>query len=290
MYYKEIFATIMLAHYFQSAFTRDQVYRYLRVKMERERFDEAVEALKRRAIIFERGDILFTRDMETSLRERRRWSRDLFLRHKRYLSFISRMPWVKYLGLTGSNAFESCRNRDDIDLFLVTQKDRLWLCYLALVLFSKALRKRGVFCINYLVDEENLHIRQQDYYTAVQMMQMVPLLENGFSRRLIESNHWIFRFLPNARAGVEAERFYCLPNGRHRKGKIYPWRWISALNNLAYRGYTRRLAKKYPREFGRGIVLDRGLAKLNRVDHQDIYETIYREIEREIETAYPGLL
>lgn len=290
MYHKEIFATIMLAHYFESAFSRDQVYRYLRVRMERERFDEAVEALKCRDIIFERGGNLFTRDLEASLRERRRWSRDLFLRHKRYLTLISRIPWVKYLALTGANAFESCREQDDIDLFLITQKDRLWICYLALVLFSKALRKRGVLCINYLVDEDNLHIRQQDYYTAVQIMQMAPLLENDFSRRLIESNHWIFRFLPNARAGVEAERFYSLSNGRHRNGKIRGLRWISALNNLVYRGYTRRLAKKYPREFGRGIVLDRGLAKLNRIDHQDIYETIYREIEREIETAYPGLL
>lgn len=280
----------MLAHYFQSAFSRDQVYRYLRVRMEREHFDDAVEALKRRDIIFERGDILFIRDLEASLREKQHWSRDLFLRHKHYLSLISRIPWVKYLALTGANAFESCRAQDDIDLFLVTQKDRLWLCYLALVLFSKALRKRKVFCINYLVDEENLHIRQQDYYTAVQIMQMAPLLENGFSQRLIESNPWIFQFLPNARPGFEAKRFYCLPNGRHHNGKIRRWRWISTLNGLVYRGYTRRLAKKYPREFGRGIVLDQGLAKLNRLDHQDIYETVYREIEQEIETAHPELL
>lgn len=279
----------MLAHYFESAFSRDQVYRYLRIKMERERFDAAVEALKQQNIIFERDGVLFIRDLEASLRERRRWSRNLFLRHKRYLRLISRIPWVKYLGLTGANAFESCREQDDIDLFLITQKDRLWICYLTLALFSKALGKRGVLCINYLVDEDNLHLRQQDYYTAVQIMQMAPLLENGFGRRLIESNHWIFRFLPNCRAENEAEYFYCLSNGR-RNGKARQSRWISVLNHLIYRAYTRRLAKKYPREFGRGIVLERGLAKLNRIDHQDIYETIYRKIEREIETAYPELL
>lgn len=85
--------------------------------------------------------------------------------------------------MTGANAFESCADQDDIDLFLVTRKNRLWISYVLLVLYSKLIRKRHILCINYLVDEKNLCATRQDYYTAVQIIQMVPLLNHEFAQK-----------------------------------------------------------------------------------------------------------
>ena len=64
--------------------------------------------------------------------------------------------------------------------------------------------------------------------------------------------------------------------------------WVTALNRLIFQKYSQRLIDKYPDKIGQGIVLKEGIAKLNRVDHQDIYEEIYAEIFREIEVALPA--
>lgn len=286
MYRKEILATINLAHYFQSAFTAEQVYRYLRVKMCRKEFDRMIRELNSRNLVFQRDSALFTRNLEIAYQQKKQQSRHLFKRHRFYLKMISKSPWVKYAALTGANAFESCRDRDDIDLFLVTAGNRLWLCYLALVMLSKLLRKRDILCINYLVDEKNLYIPQQDYYTAVQIMQMIPLFKNEFGRKIIESNLWIFKYLPNADAELPLDRFYLLRNGRYSSnGKVLGGNTLSKLNRMIYKKYSQRLARKYPREFGKGIRLGEGLAKLNRIDHRDLYEEIYRKIYRDINTT-----
>ena len=284
--HKEVLATIHLAHHFQSAFTVDQVYRYLRIRISREQFESILKNLKDRDLIFEKNAVLFTRDLQKSYLQKKRCSKDIFRRHKRYLSIIARMPWVKYVALTGANAFESCQTRDDVDLFLVTKGNRLWICYLALVLFSKAIRKRDTLCINYLVDEQNLHIRQHDYYTAVQILQMIPLFDSDFNKKIIEDNPWIFDFLPNACPQLAKDRFYLLRNGYHKpENKAEQSGFFSRLNRVIYEKYSRRLSGKYPREFGKGIVLGEGLAKLNRINHQDIYEEIYQKIYREIQTT-----
>lgn len=283
MYRKEILATINLAHYFQSAFTAEQVYRYLRIKMCRKEFDGIIAELNNSNLVFKRENALFTRDLEAAYQQKKQQSRHLFKRYRFYLKVISKTPWVKYAALTGANAFESCNDRDDIDLFLVTARNRLWLCYAMLVTVSKLLRKRNLLCINYLVDEKNLYISQQDYYTAVQIMQMIPLFKNEFGKKIIENNPWIFKFLPNADPEMPVDRFYLLRNGRYAaNGKVTGGNILRRLNRMIYKKYAQRLTKKYPREFGKGILLGEGLAKLNRIDHRDIYEEIYRDIYRNI--------
>jgi hypothetical protein len=286
LYRKEILATINLAHYFQSAFTAEQVYRYLRVKMCRKEFDRIIRELNNRNLVFKLGDALFTRDLEAAYQQKKQQSQHLFKQHRFYLKVISTTPWVKYAALTGANAFQSCSDRDDIDLFLVTAQNRLWLCYVTLVMVSKLLCKRNILCINYLVDEKNLHIPQQDYYTAVQIMQMIPLFKNEFGKKIIDSNPWIFKYLPNADSELPVDRFYLLRNGQYASnGSVQRGDTLSRLNRKIYEKYSQRLARKYPREFGKGIRLGEGLAKLNRIDHRDIYEEIYRKIYRDINTT-----
>lgn len=290
MSHKHILATIRLAHHFGSAFTPEQVYRYLRVEMDEGEFSNRLQELLDAGRVRRQDGVLFTAEVEEAFRQKQQWSRELFGKYRRILGAICRAPWVRFVALTGANAFESCRKVDDLDLFIITQKNRLWLCYLLLVLISKLLGKRGVLCLNYLVDEAHLAIEQEDYFTAVQLMQMIPLTANGYYRQVMEANPWVFRVLPNARPVTELNPRYVLGNSSVRRvpdvGKLSSR--LDRLNRWIYRRYARRLQRKFPREFGRGIVVREGLAKLNRVDHQDIYEQIYHRIYRELEERFPA--
>lgn len=292
MYIREILATINLAHHFDSAFTPEQAYRFLRVAMARDHFRQKLAELKQAGLVEETDGALFTRNLQAQYRRKQEWSRALFQRHRGYLRLIAKLPWIKFAALTGANAFESCADQDDIDLFLVTRKNRLWISYVLLVLYSKLIRKRHILCINYLVDEKNLCATRQDYYTAVQIIQMVPLLNHEFAQKILAGNRWIFEVLPNAEAEVISDESYHLDNGHHAvPGSDKQQRsqethfFLDRLNRFIYRRYARHLAQKYPGQFGEGIVLTEGLAKLNRVDHRDIYEEIYQKIYRELETT-----
>jgi len=277
VYRNELIATVKLAHYYKSAFTPEQVHSYMRQPINKIEFDRLLQQLLDEGQIESVDGALFANDLTEPYRLKKDWSRKLFSRNRRLLKWLTRMPWVRFAALTGANSFESCRKEDDIDLFLVTSPQRLWICYVLLVVFSKLLRKRGIFCLNYLIDEDNLEIRKKDYYTAVQLTQMVPLIENNLAAEIRDKNEWVFSILPNARDRILKDRYYLL-NKRKRRSKL-PFSPLSALNQLIFRSYKSRLKRKYPQEFGKGIVLDIGVAQLNRVDHHDSYVEIYSEIE-----------
>jgi len=190
------------------------------------------------------------------------------------------MPWVKFASLTGANAFESCCEKDDIDLFIITRANRLWLCYLSVVILTKIFRKRPLLCLNYAVDENHLEIPEENYYTAIQIVQMLPLVNHPLYEKMIRQNPWIFNLLPNARCKPQINSYYLLKHNASER--TFAFGWMNWLNRRIYRLYSRRLAKKFPEQFGEGIILSEGRAKLNQVDHQDIYSEIYRQIEKQV--------
>lgn len=279
MHNNEILATITIAHHFQSAFSREQLFRYLRSKLDKETFHSIIDKLISEKIVFERNNLLFAEDIEETCYKRKSWSKALFKDNIRYLWLISKVPWIKYIGLTGANSFESCNEKDDIDLFIITSPNRLWICYLALVLLTKLIRKRKILCINYLIDENNLKIQEKSYFTAVQIIQMMPIFDKGHHKKLIEENSWIFKKLPNASVNNSSDNFYLIKetNGSYKKNNV-SFRILSKVNQKIYKLYVKRLEKKYPESFGKGIVLSEGIAKLNRVDNHDIYEQLFNQI------------
>ncbi len=150
-----------------------------------------------------------------------------------------------------------------------------------LVLITKLIGKRETLCINYLVDENNLEVQEKNYFSAVQIIQMMPVFDyDGLHKKLIEMNPWIFNMLPNATPNISQEKFYLLRknlfsiNGREHSSNI-----LDLVNRKIHDKYSDRLNKKYPESYGHGIVLEEGMAKLNRIDNQDIYENLFRAME-----------
>jgi hypothetical protein len=272
--HREILKTVSLPHYFGSAFDREQARRYLRIRIDDESFAAALRRLEAAGELTEVGGALHTRVLDGSLEQRRDCSRELFSRHRRYLHALSRLPWVRYVGLTGANAFESCRSGDDIDLFMVTQRDRLWLAFAAVIAFGRCVGRRDLFCVNYVVDEDHLRLGREDYYTAVQLMSMVTLVDRGIGARLVEENRWVFRHLPNAAAHLRTVPFYALEAPRGAASRALGGGLASGVNRWLLGVYAHRLRRKYPEAFGKGIVVAEGLAKLHRVDYADVYEKV----------------
>lgn len=282
-YKQEILATVQLAHRFDSAFTPYQVWRLLLVRMEYDEFLETLKDLIEKKILIEEKGKLYKSDVFEITEKKLFWSRTIFQRNKIFLQLLSRIPFIKYMGLTGANAFESCSENDDIDLFVITKRSRLWITYLMIVLFSKITGKRKTFCVNYLLDENNMQIKEQNYFTAVQLMHMIPLFDSELNNKLVRKNNWVTNYLPNADKNISTHSFYILKrkdgrNGHSPVDKVKTNSFPDKVNKYIYSLYFKRLSRKFPAEFGKGIVISEGSAKLNRYDYTNIYNNIYFEI------------
>ena len=112
------------------------------------------------------------------------------------------VPWIEMVAVTGSVAYGSARKWDDIDLFVVTKPDRLWLSlFLALVLarLGKLLRIRDPdllsFCLSYVHDDmgfiqESSKSKFAPLF-ARELLKAQPLVGIRKYKQILEGNEWI---------------------------------------------------------------------------------------------------
>lgn len=118
------------------------------------------------------------------------------------------IPWIKMVAVTGRVAALNCEDEDDIDLIILTQKNRLWLSRLFEFLILTGLRRRrkphqteslkDKLCPNMYLSEETLKLPHQDLFTANELARMKVVWEKDQAyQKLIEMNGWMKEFLPN---------------------------------------------------------------------------------------------
>lgn len=150
------------------------------------------------------------RDELVAKRLTRRRQSIVHLRKAKVLtSFLKVIPWIKLVGISGGLAMDNAGKLDDIDLFIVTSKNRLWLArLLALNLLSLTGQRRkvndfgrkiaGKLCLNILLEEDRLEQSNKDIYLAHEVLQMRVLWQrDGVYSKYLLDNEWAFRFLPN---------------------------------------------------------------------------------------------
>lgn len=144
------------------------------------------------------------------------------------------IPWIVTIAVTGSVAYGSAGKRDDIDLFIITKRNRMWLSiFLALVLVRilKLLRLRPAmllpFCMSYVHDEHGFRNEARKSVNplfARELLKAVPLAGKGNYRRILEENKWVQAM----HASPYVEKVESLPNASNdpamARGKVlFDW-------------------------------------------------------------------
>lgn len=133
-------------------------------------------------------------------REREAFSLVLWQQAKHFGGLIAAIPFVRMVSITGSLAMNNVSSsQDDIDLLIVTARNRVWLARGLAILIVRLARRLGVeICPNYVIAEHRLELGGPNLFTAHEMAQLVPLHGLDVYYRLLERNAWLTRFLPNA--------------------------------------------------------------------------------------------
>ncbi len=111
-------------------------------------------------------------------------------------------PFVRGVFLSGSLSKGVNDGHADIDLFIITPENRLWICRSLLIAFKKIflLNSKKFLCPNYFITEGHLEIPEKNIFTATELVTLRPLSSKGRLQDLLEANTWIRSFYPNFRA------------------------------------------------------------------------------------------
>ena len=119
---------------------------------------------------------------------------------KRVSSLIYKFPYIRAVGVSGSVSKNFADEHADIDYFIITKSNRLWIARTLLHIFKKNpfLKDRHRhYCMNYFVDEADLVIEEKNIYTATELFTLVPMAGNGSMKKFFEANYWSFTYFPN---------------------------------------------------------------------------------------------
>ena len=195
-----------------------EIHRYLPVEATLGEVESALESGAPSSHLMERtGDLAMLRDRHelAGVRQRRAsHSAALWPRAISWARIVGRLPFVRMVAVTGSLAVGAARERDDIDLFVVTADGRLWLTRAMTMAVVRGARLRGLrLCPNYLIAASAIDLRDRSLYAARELVQMVPVTGGEAYAELMAGNAWYRDYLPNAEpAGVN--------RGSRRNGRL----------------------------------------------------------------------
>ena len=106
---------------------------------------------------------------------------------------------MRLVAVSGALAVDNAGVNGDIDYFIVTEPDRLWLCRGLVIGVVRWAARRGItLCPNYFLSERVLELDPPSLFAAHEVTQMVPVGHTAVYRRFRRLNRWTDRFLPNA--------------------------------------------------------------------------------------------
>lgn len=158
-------------------------------------------------------------------------------------------PFVRAVCISGSLSKHFAGEQADIDFFLVTRANRLWIARTAMHLLKKLSYCWGgqhSFCMNFYIDEQALEIPEQNYFTAIELITLLPVCGEAATREMMAANTWIQQYFPAAR---HKEVFYADNNHGNRLKRCFEWMidrlpGADRLDDYLMRTTTRRWQEK----------------------------------------------
>lgn len=127
-----------------------------------------------------------------------------------YLGWLLKLvPFIRSVVITNNLAFNNAGQSSDIDLLILTKKDRLWTTrfFTTLIINLTGLRVMnkkadpGQICLNFFLDEGNLSLlpidRDYQIFRSYWIALSKPLYDHGLFGSFLENNSWALANFPN---------------------------------------------------------------------------------------------
>jgi len=162
---------------------------------------------------------------------------------------IAKFPYVRGVFISGSLSKGTMTEDGDIDYFIVTAPNRLWIARTLLIAYKKVflLNSRKYFCINYLIDDETLEIQHKNRFTATELVTLWPIVNRVLYQDLVKENSWVDSFYPeyfegNDRGSMDVKSGFL----KKTLESILDLKWGDVLDDFFMKLTLSRWRKKFP--------------------------------------------
>lgn len=201
---ESVISTLLYFDYFKYPLKLHEIHQFLDKKT-------SIEAVKKRVQYLLGLNIVHTYKQYYALSENiQEWiekreknynlSQEYWVKAHRYSRLIGKFPYVRAVFISGSLSKNNTDHNGDIDYFIVTENNRLWVCRTLLVLFKKMflLNSKKYFCVNYFLSEHYLAIPDKNRFVAMELFTMrLMYQEQDLRTKVLQSNLWAVKMLPN---------------------------------------------------------------------------------------------
>jgi predicted nucleotidyltransferase len=294
----DILSTLAYFDMFNYPLKKREVFLFLANNYENEVFEDAIFDLQNRCLIFEMGDFYSLHDNYDLLYRRKQGNKkakELMRTADKVAAFLSKFPYVRAIGVSGSLSKDFADDQSDIDFFIITEKNRLWVARTIMHCFKKLtflINRQHFFCMNYYIDETMLEIKEKNVYTATEVVTLIPYQGCNAFNKFYAANAWTKTFLPN--------NYMRVASAKEPADSILKKVTEAAFNNLAgdiadkllMKITTKRWGSKTKKEKlnNRGIVMSmqacRHFAKPDPAFYQDKLMQLFAYSQKEIITKY----
>ena len=209
---ENILATLAYFDLFNYPLTRGEIYLFLNNKYPGDLFDIAIGGLLQAGIIFQ-FDRFYTLKNDHYLIVRRldgnKKAAELIRIADQVGKILIRFPYVRGVAISGSLSKNFADEFADIDLFIITAKNRLWIARTIMHCFKKLtflVKREHYFCMNYYIDMQQLEIAEKNIYTAIEICTLIPLQGDIEFEKFYAANAWTRDYLPNKIMRVSSAR------------------------------------------------------------------------------------
>lgn len=172
------------------------------------------------------------------------YEKELFSKTQKYCRYISWIPWLKMVAVCNSLSMYATKEKwSDIDLFIVTAKNRLWLVRVMVTLVFQILGVRRHwnkiaerFCLSFFIDETAMDFSsfaiENDVYLYFWIYYLKPIINKDLTyENFIKTNKPL---------GIDSINL-------HKDNKIYEiqsWKYLKFLDKCKILDFKNYILKK----------------------------------------------
>jgi hypothetical protein len=200
-----ILKTIAYFDLFNYPLTLEDIRRFLDVKANEGEIRVETEMLVQEGRLYKSGAYYSLQDNTALALKRLRGEAhadELLLIAARGARLLYQFPFVRGVCISGSLSKRCADEKADIDYFIITSANRIWIARTLMHLFKKLtflIGRQHRYCMNYYIDEDALEIREKNIFTAIELFTLLPMSGDEGLDKFFRANDWASEYFPGYR-------------------------------------------------------------------------------------------
>lgn len=202
---ENVLRTLAYFDVFNYPITKEEIQQFLPGQLSSEKLELCLQQLLEVGIIF-RHQQFYSLQNNLLLVHRRKEgnarAEQMLAIAARIGRFLYRFPFVRAVGVSGSLSKNFADEKADIDFFIITKSNRLWIARTLMHLYKKLtflVGRQHYYCMNYYVDEDALLLKDKNIYTAIELKTLLPVSGETTMQQLFIINTWADEWFPQCK-------------------------------------------------------------------------------------------